>query len=150
VVKELCVGPDHGSPQPQATTLGQQQHRPRHVDGSEDATWPEEMIYSKVSTVSPDPHGKVSDPCIYRPDLRVRSRTSTGANPTPRMGSGPLYVGSGPLTAGSRDSGTESTQALIKARRGSGAGTCLDLTIYASAPRSGGAPMLPHGVVRVT
>jgi hypothetical protein len=96
------------------------------------------------------PHGKVSDPCIYRPDLRVRSRTSTGANLTPRMGSRPLCVGYGPLTAGSRDSRIESTQALIKARRGSGAGTCPDLTIYASAPRSGGAPMLPRGVVRVT
>jgi hypothetical protein len=95
--------------------------RPHHVDGSGAATWPEKMIYSKVSTVSPDPHEKVSDPCIYRPDLRVRSRTSTGANRTPKMGSGPLCVGSGPLTAGSRDSGTKNTQALIKPPRGSGA-----------------------------
>jgi hypothetical protein len=51
-------------------------------------------------------------------DLRERSGTSTGANQTPRMGSGPLCVGSGPLTAGSRDSGTKNTQALIKAKRG--------------------------------
>jgi hypothetical protein len=84
--------------------------------------------------VGPDPHGKVSDPCICGPDLRVRSRTSTGANRTPRMGSGPLCVGSGPLTAGSRDSGAKNTQTLIKARRGSGADTCPDLTVYASAP----------------
>jgi hypothetical protein len=41
--------------------------RPHHVDGSGTATWPEKMIYSKVSTVSPDPHGKVPDPYIYRP-----------------------------------------------------------------------------------
>jgi hypothetical protein len=34
------------------------------------------------------------------------------------MGSGPLCVGSGPLTAGSWDSGTENTQALIKAKWG--------------------------------
>jgi hypothetical protein len=67
-----------------------------------------------VSTVSPDPHGKVPDPCIYRPGLRVRSRTSTGTNQTPRMGSGPLCVGSRPLTVGSRGSGTENTHALIK------------------------------------
>jgi hypothetical protein len=99
--------------------------RPLHVGGSRAATWPEKMIYSKVSTVSPDPHGKVPDHCIYRPALRVRSRTPTGANRTPRMGSRPLYVGSGPLTARSRDSGTENTQALIKARRGSGADTCV-------------------------
>jgi hypothetical protein len=50
------------------------------------------------------------------------------------MGSGPLCVGSGSLTAGSRDSGAKNTQALIKARRGSGADTCPDLTVYASAP----------------
>jgi hypothetical protein len=87
-----------------------------HVDGFGAATWPEKTIYSKVSTMGPDPHGKVSDPCIYRLDLWVRSGTSTGANQTPRMGSGPLYVGSGSLTAGSRDSGTKNTQALIKSR----------------------------------
>jgi hypothetical protein len=43
--------------------------------------------------VSPDPHGKVPDPCIYRLGLRVRSRTPTGADRTPRMGSRPLCVG---------------------------------------------------------
>jgi hypothetical protein len=60
----------------------------------------------------------VPDPCIYRPGLRVRSRTSTGTNRTPRMGSGPLCVGSGPLTAGSQGSGTENTHALIKGQSG--------------------------------
>jgi hypothetical protein len=50
------------------------------VDGSEAATWPEKTISSKISTVGPDPHGKVPDPCIYRPDLRVRPKTSAGAN----------------------------------------------------------------------
>jgi hypothetical protein len=39
------------------------------VDGSRAATWLEKMIYSKVSAASPDPYGKVSDPCIYKPDL---------------------------------------------------------------------------------
>ena len=79
-----------------------------------------------------------------------QSRTPTGMNRTPRMGSGPLCVGSGPLTAGSRDSGTKNTQALIKARRGSGADTCPDHTVYTSTLRSGGAPMLPRGMVHVT
>jgi hypothetical protein len=124
--------------------------RPHHVDGSGTATWPEKMIYYKVSTVSSDPYGKVLDPCIYKLGLRVKSGTSTGTNRTPRMGSGPLSVGSGPLTAGSRDSETENTQALIKARRGSGADTCPNLTVYASAPRSGGAPMVPRGMVHMT
>jgi hypothetical protein len=57
--------------------------RPHHVDNSRAAMWPEKMIYSKVSTVGPDPHGKVPDPCVYRSDLQVRSRTSTGAKPDP-------------------------------------------------------------------
>jgi hypothetical protein len=100
--------------------------------------------------VGPDPHGKVLHPCIYRPDLRVRSRTSTGANWTPSMGFEPLCVGSGPLTTGSRDSGTKNTQTLIKVRRGSRADTCPDHTLYAFAPRSGGAPMLPRGMAYCT
>jgi hypothetical protein len=60
------------------------------VDISGTATWPEKMIYSKVSTVSPDPHGRVPDLCICRPDLQERSGTSAGASRTPRMGSEPL------------------------------------------------------------
>jgi hypothetical protein len=59
-------------------------------------------------------------------------------------------VGSGPLTAGSQDSRIENTQDLIKARRGSGADTCPDLTVYASPPYSGEAPMLPRGMEHVT
>jgi hypothetical protein len=77
-------------------------------------------------------------------------RTSAGTSRTPRMGSGPLYEGSGPLSAGSRDSRTKNTQALIKARRGSGANTRPDHTVYDSAPRSGGVPMLPRGLLPVT
>jgi hypothetical protein len=51
---------------------------------------------------------------------------------------------------GSRDSATKNTQALIKARRGSGADTCPDHTVYASAPRSGRDPMLPRGLLPMT
>jgi hypothetical protein len=144
------MGPDHGSPQPRATTLASDSPRPLHEGGSGAATWPEKMIYPKVSTVSPDPHGKVPNPFIYSPGLRVRSRTPVGANRTPRMGSGPLRVGSGPLTAGSRDSGTENTQALIKAMRGSGADTCPNLIVYASAPCPSGDPVLPRSLLHVT
>jgi hypothetical protein len=63
------VGPGRDSPQPRVITLGQQQPRPHHVDGFGAATWPEKVIYSKASTVSLDPHGRVSDPCIYGPNL---------------------------------------------------------------------------------
>jgi hypothetical protein len=100
--------------------------------------------------VGPDPHGKVLNPCISRPDPRVRSRPSTGADWTPGTGPGPLYAGSGPLAAGSQDSETKNTQALIKARRGSEADTCPDRTPSTSAPRSGGAPTLPRGTLPVT
>jgi hypothetical protein len=65
-----------------------------------------------------DPHGKVSDPCTYKPDLRVRSKTSTGVPGPLGQVPGPPYAGSGPLTARSRDSGTKNTQALIKVRWG--------------------------------
>jgi hypothetical protein len=68
---------------------------------------------------------KASDPCTYRPDLRVGSGTPTGATRIPRTGPGPLYVGSKLPTAGSRHSGTENTQALLKVRLGSSADTCL-------------------------
>jgi hypothetical protein len=36
-----------------------------------------------------------------------------------------------------------------KTRQGSGAGTCLDPIMYASAPRPGGDPMLPRGPLPV-
>jgi hypothetical protein len=52
------VGPDHGPPQPQASNST----RPHHVDDSRITTWPEKMIYAKVSIVSPDPMGKCQTP----------------------------------------------------------------------------------------
>jgi hypothetical protein len=110
--------------------------RPLHVGGSGAATWPEETIYSKVATVGPDPHGKVSDPWMHKPDPWDGSRTPQGR--------------SGLLTVGSRDSKAKSTQALIKARRGSSADTYPDHTASAPTPRSGGDPMLPHGLLPVT
>jgi hypothetical protein len=124
--------------------------RPHHVDGSGVATWPEKTIYSKVSTVGPDPHRRVPDPYIHRPDLRARSRTSTVTNRTPETGPIPFCEGFGPLTAGSQDSGTKSTRTLVKARRGSGADMCPGHTVYASAPHLGGDPMLPRGPLPVT
>jgi hypothetical protein len=88
------------------------------------AMWPEETIYSMVSTVGPNPHEKVSNPWIHSPDLRVGSMS---------------------LTTRSRDSRRRSTRTLIKTRQGSGADTCPDHIACASAPRSGGGPMLPRG-----
>jgi hypothetical protein len=120
------------------------------VGGSGAATWPEETIYSKVATVGPDPHEKVLDPWMHSLDPRARFKTSTGTNQTTGTGPGPPQEGSGPLTVGSWDSKEKNTQALIKARRGSGANTCPDHTSTAPTPRSGGDPMLPHGLLPVT
>jgi hypothetical protein len=68
---------------------------------------------------------------------------------SPGTGPGPPCAGSGPLTTGSRGSGTKSTRTLVKAR-GSRADTCPNYTAYASAPRSGGDPMLPRGQLPAT
>jgi hypothetical protein len=84
----------------------------------------------------PGPPGKVQDLRGYKPD--------------PGTGPGPLCVGSGSLTTKSRNSRRRSTRTLIKVRRGSGADTCPDHIAYASAPRSGGDPMLPRGQLPVT
>jgi hypothetical protein len=106
------------------------------------------------------PRGRIRQ---YIPGYRQTVRT-------PWESVGPLYVrtgppgkvqnlhgrartpcaGSGPLTARSRDSRAKNTQALTKARRGSGADTCPDHIAYTSAPRSGGVPMLPRGRPPVT
>jgi hypothetical protein len=98
-------------PQPRVTTLGQQQRLTPHMGGSRAATCIEKVIYSKASTVSPDP-------CIYGPDLQVWPRTSTCANRTPRMGSGPPYMGSRPPTVGSQGSRIEHSRALIGTQAG--------------------------------
>jgi hypothetical protein len=59
------------------------------MGGSGAATCLEKVIYSKASTVSPDPHGRAPDPLINNPDLQGWSKTSTCARRTPRMGSVP-------------------------------------------------------------
>jgi hypothetical protein len=99
------VGPGHDSPQPRVTTLGQQQDPTpprgrlwgRHVA--------DKVMYSKASTLSPDPHGRVPYPWIYGPDLqvgpgppRVWTRPLEWDSDPPRMGSGPPTVGSQDLT----------------------------------------------------
>jgi hypothetical protein len=106
------VGPDHDSPQPRATTLYQQQRQTPPHGRVRAATCPEKVICSKTSTVSPDPHGKVSDPWIYNLDLQVWSRTPTCKDRTPPR------MGSGPPTVGSQGSRTEHTRALIRAQAG--------------------------------
>jgi hypothetical protein len=90
------------------------------MGGSGAVTCPEKVIYSKASTVSPDPHGRASDHGIYNPDLQGWSRT-------PRVQAGPLEwdldpppprMGSGPPTMGSQASRTEHARAWNKTQAG--------------------------------
>jgi hypothetical protein len=73
-----------------------------------------------------DSHGKVSDPCVYGPDPRVRSRIGTSVPEPLGQAPGPPWAGSGPLAARSQGSGAKDTQALIKVGWGSGTDTCPD------------------------
>jgi hypothetical protein len=57
------------------------------MGGSEIATCPEKVIYSKASTVSPDPHGRVPDPC-RTPEYTVQAY---------KFGPGPPRVRTEPL-----------------------------------------------------
>jgi hypothetical protein len=72
--------------------------------------WPEKVIYSKASTVSPDPHGKVLGPWIYSPDLQV------GQGP-PRVRTGPLEWDPDPPIWGP-DSPQRGPKTLLKAQAG--------------------------------
>jgi hypothetical protein len=64
------------------------------MGGSGAATCPEKVTYSKASIVSPDPHGRVSDPC-QTPVYTVQA-TKFGPGP-PRVRTGPLEWDPDPL-----------------------------------------------------
>jgi hypothetical protein len=175
VVKVLCVGPGHGSPQSRATTLGPRQ-RPTPSHGR---VWSRHVsrkggILQGVNSefeppresagplyIQSGPPRLVLDPRIYSLDLQGWSRTSTCASRTPGMGSGPPRMVSVPPTRRSQGPRTEHTRALnwtgleldpgggpvsTRVQTQSGA----DLFAYTSAPRPGGDPMMPRGLLRVT
>jgi hypothetical protein len=120
VVKELYVGPDHDSPQPRATTLGQQQRltpprgrlRDRHVARESD-------ILQGVNS-EPGPPWESAGPLDIQSGPPSWSRTPTCTDRTPRMVSGPPRMGSGPPTVGV-------PRPYLRHRRGSGADTCPNL-----------------------
>jgi hypothetical protein len=124
--------------------------RPHHVDGSGAATWPEKIIHSKVSMVGPDPPWESAGSLHIRTGPPDRVQDLCGYRPDPRDGSRISLCGVRATLNRSRDSGTKNTQALIKPGRGSGADTCPDHTMYASAPYQGREPMLPRGLLPMT
>jgi hypothetical protein len=99
------MGPGHDSPQPRATTLGQQQHltpphgrvRCHHVFGPPWEGAGPLYIWSEPPSLVQDLH-------VCKPDLW--------------NGSGPPCMRSGPPTMGSPGSRTEHTRALIRAQAG--------------------------------
>jgi hypothetical protein len=93
------------------------------VVDSQVATRPGKTIYSKVSTVGPDPHREVPDPCTYRPDLRVRSRTSMGV---PGPWDGPRTPLCRVRATHCKVPGRNMHEPWTKPRRGSGDDTCPD------------------------
>jgi hypothetical protein len=145
------MGPDHDSPQPRVITLGQQHHkapprgrpRDRHVAEESD-------ILQGVNSESGPPWESVGSLDIQSGPPSW-SGTSTCTDRTSRMGSGPT------LPYGVRTAHSEVPRPYLRPRRGSGADTCPDLLwcapdlpAYTPAPRSGGDPILPHGILRAT
>jgi hypothetical protein len=114
------VGPGHDSPQPRATTLGQQYHltpphrrvRGRHMSRESDILQDINCEFgppwesARPLDIQSGPPSLVQDPHVYRPDPWNGIRT-----PPPRMGSEPP-------TVGSQVSRTEHAQALIRAQVG--------------------------------
>jgi hypothetical protein len=118
VVKVLCVGPNHDSPQPRATTLGPQQRltpphgriRSRHVSRESD-------ILQGINSESGPPWEcagpldiQSGSPRLVQ-DLHVCKPNTWNGIRTPRMGSGPP-------TIGSQVPRTEHTQALNRTQAG--------------------------------
>jgi hypothetical protein len=121
VVKVLCVGLGHDSPQSQATTLGPQQRptpphgriRSRHMSTEGDIL---QSINSKsgLPQESAEPLDVWSRPQRLVQDLHV----TTCASRTPGMESEPPGMGSRPPTMGSQGPRTENTRVLNKTQAG--------------------------------
>jgi hypothetical protein len=145
------MGPGRDSPQPWVTTLGQQQHPTpprgrllgRHVARKGD-------VLQSIDSES-GPPWESAGPLDIRSGPPGWSRTPTCTDRTPRMGSGPPP----PPPYGVRTAHSGIPRPYLRPRRGSGADTCSvllrcasDLSAYTPAPRSGGTPMLPRGILR--
>jgi hypothetical protein len=117
VVKELYVDQIMTRPSLGRLLWASNSAWPHHMGGSGAATYSEKVIYSKASTVSPDPIGKC------RTTVYTVQASKFGPWP-PRMRTGPLEwdpdpsMESGPPTVGSQGSRTEHTRALIRTQAG--------------------------------
>jgi hypothetical protein len=134
VVKELYVGPNHDSAQPRTITLGQQQR------------------------LTP-PRGRLRCRHVAR-ESDILQGVNSESGP-PWESAGPLDIQCGPPSWSRTPTCTDRTphsrvpRPYLRPRRGYGADTCpdllwcaLDLFTYTLSPYSGGAPMVPRGVLR--
>jgi hypothetical protein len=128
--------------------------RLHHVDGSRVAMWPEKTIHSRMPTVGLAPHGKVPDPCSCRPDLRGKVQDPRECDLDLQDGSWtPLR---GVQTTHSRVSGPWGKEYLglaqtgVRCRHMSRPSLVRTCPHNATAPRPGGDPMLPRGLLPVT
>jgi hypothetical protein len=80
------VGLGHGTPSLGRLLWVHSSARLRYMGRPRAAMCLKKVIYSKASTVSPDPHGRAPDLWIHSSEPQGWSRTSTCASRTPRMG----------------------------------------------------------------
>jgi hypothetical protein len=97
-----------------------------------------------VQSVGPDLHKETPDPYTHNPDPRIRSRT-------PKLRVGSLWMGVRIPPSKVRTTHNEVPgQGISWPKQGSSTGTCPGFILCTCAPRSGGDPMLPHGLLPVT
>jgi hypothetical protein len=134
--------------------------RLHHVGGSGAATCPEKVVYSKASTVVRTPTGECQTPGYtdrtprigpgppgiqFGPPRLVPNLHVCKPDPWDRVWTPPPSVrGPGRPQWGPKDPGGGPVQTRVRTKSGA------DLSAYASAPRPGGDPMLPCGLLRVT
>jgi hypothetical protein len=73
VVEGLYGGPSTARPRHERLLRAHDNTRLRHVDGPKDATWPEEVVYSRIPSVGPNLQEKAPDLCTHNPDLRCNA-----------------------------------------------------------------------------
>jgi hypothetical protein len=124
--------------------------RPHHVDGSGATTWLEKTNTLQGINSGSGPPWEGARPLHTQTGPPGKVKDLHGREPDPWDGSRtPLC---GVRATHSRVPGfwDEEYPGLNQGQAGSGADTCPDHTMCASAPRSGGDPMLPRGLLPVS
>jgi hypothetical protein len=97
-----------------------------------------------MQSVGPDLHGEAPDPCTHSPDPPNTVRDFQVSV------SGPLDGVRIPPSKVRATHNEVPGQGMPWPKQGSDTDTCTGFILCACAPRSGGDPMLPHGLLPVT